>query len=316
MGQGVQTSLAQIVAEVLGIEPTLVQVTAADTDVTPYDSSTSSSRTTFSMGRAVREAAAEVRRQVADLAADALEAPAGDIEVDGGAAFVRGSPDRSVAIPDLFRRRFGQPIGSLFGAHDFQTRGGLDREGKGIASAFYTVAASGAEIEVDTATGSVRVLQLVTAQDVGKAINPRQVELQNEGSMIMGLATALFEEMTFDNAQPTNSSFVDYGLATMTDHPVGFRSILVEHPHPDGPFGAKGAGEGVIPTVAPAIANALADALGGARVRDMPLLPHRVLAAIDEHRGESRPATTAAAPAASMAATPAASTESPGPHRT
>ena len=284
MGQGVQTSLAQIAAEALGIAPSAIVVSSADTDVTPYDSSTSSSRTTFSMGRAVREAAIEVRRQLCDLAAEALEAPAGDIEIRDGAAFVRGSPDRSVGIPDLFRARFGQPIGSLFGSHDFQTRGGLDHEGKGIASAFYTVAASGAEVEVDTGTGKVTVLRLVTSLDVGKAINPRQCDLQNEGSMIMGLATALFEEMTFDNGQPTNSSFVDYGLATMADHPVEFRSILVEHPHPEGPFGAKGAGEGVIPTVAPALANAIANALGGARVRDMPLLPHRVLAAIDEAR--------------------------------
>jgi CO/xanthine dehydrogenase Mo-binding subunit len=288
MGQGVQTSLAQIAAEVLGIAPPAIVVTAADTDVTPYDSSTSSSRTTFSMGRAVREAAFEIRRQLCDLAADALEAPAGDIEIREGAAFVRGSPDRSVGIPDLFRARFGQPIGSLFGSHDFQTRGGLDHEGKGIASAFYTVAATGAEVEVDTGTGKVTVLRLVTSLDVGKAINPRQCDLQNEGSMIMGLATALFEEMTFDNGQPTNSSFVDYGLATMADHPVEFRSILVEHPHPDGPFGAKGAGEGVIPTVAPALANAIANALGGARVRDMPLLPHRVLAALDEVRAAGR----------------------------
>jgi CO/xanthine dehydrogenase Mo-binding subunit len=281
MGQGVQTSLAQIAAEVLGIAPSAIVVTSADTDVTPYDSSTSSSRTTFSMGRAVREAAAEVRRQLADLASETLEAPPTDIEIRDGAAFVRGSPDRSIGIPDLFRARFGQPIGNLFGAYDFQTRGGLDHEGKGIASVFYTVAATGAEVEVDTGTGKVSILRLATSLDVGKAINPRQCDLQNEGSMIMGLSTALFEEMTFDNGQPTNSSFVDYGLATMVDHPAEFRSILVEHPHPDGPFGAKGAGEGVIPTVAPAIANAVARALGGARVHDMPLLPHRVLAAID-----------------------------------
>jgi CO/xanthine dehydrogenase Mo-binding subunit len=289
MGQGVQTSLAQIAAESLGIAPGAVVVTAADTDVTPYDSSTSSSRTTFSMGRAVREASVDIRRQLEELAADALEAPASDIEIRDGLAFVRGSPDRSVAIPDLFRRRFGQPIGSLFGAFDFQTRGGLDHDGKGIASVFYTVAATGAEVEVDTGTGKVSVLRLATSLDVGKAINPRQCDLQNEGSMIMGLATTLFEEMTFDNGQPTNSSFVDYGLATMADHPVDFRSILVEHPHPDGPFGAKGAGEGVIPTVGPAIANAVARAIGGARVRDMPVLPHRVLAAIDEARGGDAP---------------------------
>jgi CO/xanthine dehydrogenase Mo-binding subunit len=242
----------------------------------------------------VREAAAEIRQQLEDLAGEVLEAPATDIEIREGSAFVRGSPGRSVGIPDLFRRRFGLPIGSLFGAYDFQTHGGLDHRGKGIASAFYTVSAAGAEVEVDTGTGKVSILRLATSLDVGKAINPRQCDLQNEGSMIMGLATTLFEEMTYDNGQPTNSSFVDYGLATMLDHPVAFQSILVEEPHPDGPFGAKGAGEGVIPTVGPAIANAVARALGGVRVRDMPLLPHRVLAAIDEARGVPQPAAAGA----------------------
>ena len=167
-----------------------------------------------------------------------------------------------MAIPDLFRRRFGQPIGSLFGAFDFQTRGGLDHEGKGIASVFYTVAATGAEVEVDTGTGKVSILRIATSLDVGKAINPRQCDFQNEGSMIMGLATTLFEEMTFDNGQPTNSSFVDYGLATMVDHPVDFRSVLVEHPHPDGPFGAKGIGEPPTISSTAAVAAAIRDATG------------------------------------------------------
>jgi CO/xanthine dehydrogenase Mo-binding subunit len=282
MGQGVQTSLAQIVAESLGIPPDAVTVTSPDTDMTPYDSSTSSSRTIFSMGTAAREAAGQVRGQLEAIAADLLEAPVTDIRISDGAAHVRGVPDRSVPIPDLFRARFGLPVGSLFGAHDFQSVGGLDHEGKGRATTFFFLAAAGAEVEVDTRTGKVRVVRVVTSTDVGKAISPRLCDLQNEGSMIMGLGTALFEEMQFDNGQPVNGTFLDYPIPSFEDQPDQFRSILIETPHPDGPFGAKGMGEAAIPAVAPAIGNAVGRALGGLRIRDMPLTPERIVNAIAE----------------------------------
>jgi CO/xanthine dehydrogenase Mo-binding subunit len=103
--------------------------------------------------------------------------------------------------------------------------------------------------------------------------------------MIMGLGTALFEEMRFDNGQPVNSSFLDYPIPSIEDHPAEFRSILIEVPHPDGPFGAKGMGEAAIPAVAPAIGNAVARALGGVRIRDMPLVPERIVDAVAELYG-------------------------------
>jgi CO/xanthine dehydrogenase Mo-binding subunit len=237
------------------------------------------------MGRAASEAASQVRAQLAEIASDALEAPVADIEIVDGAARVRGVPGRSIPIPDLFRARFGLPVGSLFGAHDFQSRGGLDHQGKGRATTFFFLAAAAAEVEVDTRTGRVRVLRLLTSTDVGRAISPRLCDMQNEGSMIMGLGTALFEEIQFDNGQPVNASFLDYPIPSIEDQPAEFRSILVEVPHPDGPFGAKGMGEAAIPAVAPAIANALTRALGGVRVRDMPLSPERVLDAIDSTYG-------------------------------
>lgn len=102
--------------------------------------------------------------------------------------------------------------------------------------------------------------------------------------MLMGLGSALFEELVFDNGQPVNGTFLDYMLPSMEDYPRGFRSLLVETPHPDGPFGAKGMGESAITAVAPAIANAVANALGGARVKDMPIRPDRVLDAIRRHQ--------------------------------
>src|SRR5262249_2675361 len=151
--------------------------------------------------------------------------------------------------------------------------------GKGKDSAFWLWAAAAAEVEVDTETGKVQVIRLVSAVDTGTAINPRQCHMQNEGSALMGLGSALLEEMVFDDGQPINASFLDSMLPSMEDFPREFRSLLVQTPHPDGPYGAKGMGEAGLVPVAPAIGNAVANALGGVRIRDLPLRPDRVLGA-------------------------------------
>ena len=281
IGQGVQTTLAQMVAEALGLPLERVSVTLPDTDVTPFDQSTSSSRTVFSMGNAAIRAAREVADQLLEIGAGELEADPGDLELRDGFVQVAGVPERRLAIGDLYRARFGGVVGSLFGSHGFQSRGGVDpATGKGKASAFFFLSACAAEVEVDTETGKVRVVRLATAVDAGKAINPRQCHLQNEGSMLMSLGSSLFEEMVFDNGQPINCTFLSYLPPSMQDHPETFTSLLVEHPHPDGPFGAKGMGEAALGPVEPAIGNAVANALDGARVKDLPLRPERVLEAL------------------------------------
>ncbi|HUG74237.1 MAG TPA: molybdopterin cofactor-binding domain-containing protein, partial [Acidimicrobiia bacterium] len=283
IGQGATTSLAQIVADAIGIEFGRVSVTLPDTDVTPYDQSTSSSRTTFSMGHAARQAGIQIREQLLEAAASELEISPDDLDINDGRIEVKGAPQRSMTIPEVFRGIFGTPVGSLFGAYDFQTVGGLDPDtGKGRASAFWFLSAAGAEVEVDTETGKVRVLEMATAVDAGKAINPLQCHLQNEGSMLTALGSALFEEMAFEGGQPINASFVEYMLPSLEDSPQRFTSLLVETPHPDGPFGAKGVGEAAIGPVAPAIGNAVANALGGIRIRDLPIRPDRVVGALDE----------------------------------
>jgi CO/xanthine dehydrogenase Mo-binding subunit len=285
IGQGPHTGLAQIVADTIGLPFERVTVTFPDTDVTPYDQSTSSSRTIFSMGHAARKAGLQVRDQLLAIASDRLEVGPDDLDVVDGEIVARGAPGTKMTIPDAFAAHFGTAVGSLFGSFDYQTTGGLDPDtGKGRASAFWFLSAAGAEVEVDTRTGKVRVLRAVTAVDVGKAINPRQCWLQNEGSMLTALGAALFEEMQFDNGQPVNASFLDYMLPSMEDFPDSFGSLLVESPHPDGPFGAKGMGEAALGPVAPAIGNAVANALGGVRLRDLPLRPERVLDALEAAR--------------------------------
>lgn len=294
MGQGVRTCLAQIVAERLGFPVERVTVSAPDTDVTPYDKSTSSSRTTFHMGNAALRAAEEVREQLLEAGAEALEVDKADLELDAGGVRVRGVPDRSLTIPQLLRVKYGDSVGSIFGSCNFQVKGGLDpRTGKGKAAAFWFFSACGAEVEVDVETGKVRVVNVTTSVDVGKAINPLQCGLQNEGSMLEALGAAFFEEMVFEQGQPVNGTLLEYMLPSMEDHPERFQSLLVETPHPDGPFGAKGVGEAVIPAVAPAIGNAVANALGGVNITELPLRPERVVAALAEREaggsGEQRP---------------------------
>jgi CO/xanthine dehydrogenase Mo-binding subunit len=281
IGQGAQTSLAQIVGDVLGLPLERVSVTFPDTDVTPYDKSTSSSRTTFHMGRAAQIAARQLRDQLLQAGAKALEARVEDLEFKDQRLQVKGVPEKSLTFPQLFRAIFGEPSGSLFGNHTLRTEGGVDaKTGQGKGSSFWFYSAAGAEVEIDIDTGKVRVLRVTTAVDVGNAIHPLQCDLQNEGSALSGLGSALFEEMRFDNGQPINGTFLDYLLPSMLDHPGEFESVLVETPHPDGPFGAKGMGEAALPPIAPAIGNAIANALNGIRIRDLPIKPDKIVAAL------------------------------------
>ncbi|MGH7817636.1 MAG: xanthine dehydrogenase family protein molybdopterin-binding subunit, partial [Candidatus Binatia bacterium] len=289
IGQGTQTSLAQIVAEELGIAPERVSVTFPDTDVTPFDQSTSSSRTIFTMGGAARQAAAQIRKQLLDIGAQALEANVEDLELIDGNLQVKGAPEKRRSISQLFQARYGAAVGSMAGSYDNQTTGGVDpKTGKGKASAFFFLSACAAEVEVDTETGKVTIGQIVSAVDAGKAVNPRQCHMQNEGSMIMSLGSALFEEMVFDNGQPINSTFLEYMPPSMEDHPQKFQSVLIETPHPEGPFGAKGVGEAALGPVEPAIGNAIANALGGIRIKDLPMRPDRIMAAVQAVKGKNQ----------------------------
>jgi CO/xanthine dehydrogenase Mo-binding subunit len=285
IGQGARTIMAQIAAEELALPVDRVEVVLSDTDVTPYDQSTTSSRSTFSMGNAVHGVAADIRRQLADLAAQQLEVAPEDLVFRDGAVSVKGSPGRSLTYAAIIRGRFGAGLGALLGRSTFQTEGGkLDpATGQGKASAFWFAAACGADVEIDVETGIVVIQKLAMAVDAGRAIHPLNCHMQNEGSLMMGLGTTLYEELVFDNGQPTNPTFLDYGVPTFLEMPRQFESIIVETPHREGPFGAKGVGEVGLPSVAASVGNAIADALG-VRITELPITPERVLRAIVERR--------------------------------
>jgi CO/xanthine dehydrogenase Mo-binding subunit len=287
MGQGSNTVLAQIAAEELGLKMEDVRVVSPDTDVTPYDHGTSSSRSTFHMGNAVKAAAADARKQLLEIAADFLEANPEDLEVHQGVVSVKGSPERKISVRDIPKGGSylgkGRPVlgRGIFTVTDATP---LDREtGQGAMPAiFWMYAAQAAEVEVDEETGRVKVLRIASAHDVGKAINPEAVEQQIEGALGTGIGATMMEEIKFQGGKTLNGSFVDYKIPTSLNMPEMI-PIMVETIHDKGPYGAKGMGEPALAPTAPAIANAVYDAVG-VRIKELPVTPDKVLKALKAQR--------------------------------
>jgi len=269
MGQGSDTVMAQIAAEVLDIDASTIRVIHPDTDVTPYDMGTLGSRSTFHMGTAVRLAAEDARRKIAELAKE-LGLP----------------PGTNLPLSEMFRRRYGMQAGNIIGTGSFiPDYEKPDADGQSRkATPFWGVAASAAEVEVDTETGHFTVTRLVNVADVGTALNPRLVRMQLSGAAIMQLGFTTTEEMRYRDGQLTNGSLADYKIPTLLDMPREFINTWPRSVQRDGPFGAKGCGESTTITLSPAIGNALADAIG-VRLCDLPLTPEKVYRALNSRSG-------------------------------
>ena len=282
MGQGSETTLAQIVAEELGISLDQVHIVQPDTDVTPYDTITAGSRSTYHMGNAVRMAAGKIKGDLFEVVASKLEVDPDDLVSRSGRIFVRGMEERGMTTSEIFLAKFGS-LGTTLAAEAVcqPAASHMDPEtGQSEkCTEYWFPSATAAEVEVDTETGQVKVLQLFSVGDTGTAINPSHCEQQLLGAALTHLGLTLFEEMIFDEGQLVNGSLLDYQVASIKDLPLSFRPIVVEVPHESGPFGAKGAGETGALTVAPAIANAIYDA-AGVRIRDLPITPEKVLRAL------------------------------------
>jgi CO/xanthine dehydrogenase Mo-binding subunit len=295
MGQGSETTMAQIVAEELGIAFDQVHIVQPDTDVTPYDTITAGSRSTYHMGNAVRMAAAKIKTELSAVVAEKLEVDPGDLVAGGGRMFVRGMEERGMTVSEVFLAKFGS-LGTTLAAEAVcqPTAGHMDPEtGQSEkCTEYWFPSATAAEVEVDIETGQVKVLQLISVGDTGTAINPRHCEQQLQGAAIMHLGLTLFEQMISEEGQLVNGSLLDYQIASIKDMPESLQSVVVEVPHETGPFGAKGAGETGALTVAPAIANAIEDACG-VRIRDLPITPEKVLRALAEKKGETVPKDSA-----------------------
>jgi CO/xanthine dehydrogenase Mo-binding subunit len=178
------------------------------------------------------------------------------------------------------------PGGTLVGQGQVKTKT-VDERGEKTTSAFWFLGAGAAEVEVDVETGKLKLLRYVTAVDVGKAISVLGCRQQLAGAAITGMGQALFEELVYDNGQLINPNFVDYVIPSLGDMPRTIEPILVEVPHKDGPFGAKGIGETALIPVAPAIANAVFDAVG-VRIKDLPIKAEKIFLALEEIKEAAR----------------------------
>ncbi|MFQ5851526.1 MAG: xanthine dehydrogenase family protein molybdopterin-binding subunit, partial [Candidatus Binatia bacterium] len=287
VGQGSKTVLAQIVAEELGLSLEDVSVVSGDTDATPFDHGSFSSRVTHHTGNAVRFAARDARGQILKLAAEMLrptEVTPQALELKGHRVFVSRLPELGLPFAEVAlasQLRYGCPIlgkGSFRGqgSHRLDPETGQSNE---PAAAEWVYMAQGAEVEVDPETGVIRLVKLVGAYDCGKAINPLSVRGQIRGGMMMGVGLTLYEKMIYEDGQIVNPNFMDYMIPTASEAPP-MQAIIVEKPHPLGPHGAKGIGEASVVLVAPAVGNALYAATG-VRMKDLPLSPDRVLAALE-----------------------------------
>ena len=284
MGQGSETMMGQIVAEELGVSFDQVHIVQPDTDITPYDTITAGSRSTYHMGNAVRMAAGKVKAVLCEAVGKKLEVNQEDLVMQNNRVHVRGSEERGMSISDAFLVKFGSAGTTITGEAICQPEAApMDPEtGQSEkCTEFWFPSATSVEVEVDTETGKLRLLQFYSVGDTGTAINPRHCEQQLLGSAITHLGLTLFEEMIFDEGQLVNGSLLDYQVASFKDLPDSFRPIIVQVPHETGPFGAKGVGETGTLTVSAAIANAIHDAVG-VRIRDLPITPERVLRALAE----------------------------------
>ncbi|HKZ51100.1 MAG TPA: molybdopterin cofactor-binding domain-containing protein, partial [Dehalococcoidia bacterium] len=288
IGQGSDTTLAQIAAEVLGARIQDMRVVASDTALTPADLGTFGSRVTMIAGNAVVATAEEARRQLLEVAAEVLEARVEDMEAREGRIHVKGSPDSGISLAQAAQAATnrGRPI-LAHGSYNAPTQARDPVTAAGDVSPAYAFGAQGAEVQVDTETGHVEVRLMVAAQDVGFAINPMAAEGQLEGSVSAGLGQALSEDIVRREGQVLNPSFLDYKMPTVLDTPA-VQTVLVETRDPAGPFGAKGMGEsGQVPTI-PAVANALRRA-GTAWMRELPLSPEKVLRALAQNTSQAGP---------------------------
>lgn len=278
MGQGARTVLAQIAAEVLAAPVERITVSIPDTAITPYDQTTSSSRSTTMMGRAVQEAAEDVRDQLMRIASQQLGVATGSLRVADEAVV---SADDRLPYPQLLQERFGMGGGELIGRGVMAP--GRSAAPLGGSTPFWEMAVGAAKVSVDEETGAVVVEEYVSVADVGRCINPQQCEGQDEGAVMQGIGHTLLEEMEYEGGYLLNGNLVDYRVPRAEDVPRHLHCRFVENADGAGPFGAKGAGEGSLVPVSPAVGNALAR-LTGVRFRELPLTPERVWRALRARR--------------------------------
>jgi 4-hydroxybenzoyl-CoA reductase subunit alpha len=284
IGQGSDSILAYIVAEILGIDPFDIRVVTADTDLTPVDLGSYSSRVTLMTGNAAIQAAERARELLTIAVAEKLSVPIENVSFAERRAFDVENPEVGMSFADavvLAESKFGT-IGTVGSYSPPPSPGKYKGAGVGPSPA-YSYSAAVAEVDVDPATGIVTVERVWIAHDIGKSINPVLVMGQVEGSVYMGLGEILMEEMSYRanrNAVHKFPSMLEYKSPT-TMEMCDVKTYLIEDPDPNGPFGAKEVGQGPLLPVPPAVANAVYNAVG-VRIDEVPITPEKVLKALRE----------------------------------
>lgn len=290
IGQGTDSMVACITAEELGVPLEYVRVQAADTDFTPVDLGAYSSRVTFMLGNATIDAARKLRRLVQEAVASRWGCRPGEVQLAGGWAFHGPDTERKIPIRQAFQwaETDHGTLGTTGWYNTPKDVHGDYRGGTIGASPAYSFTAHVAEVDVDVETGVVEVVKIWIAHDCGRALNPVLVEGQMEGSAYMGFGEALMEAQLFKDADQGRGglhhgpSLLDYRIPTSLDTPE-LQSLIVESIDPEGPYGAKEAGEGPLHPSIPAIANAIHDAVG-VRMNRLPFSPPAVWRAVEAAR--------------------------------
>ncbi len=285
IGQGSSTILVQAVAEVLGLDMGRIRVVTGDSEVVPKDNGSYSSRVTFMVGNAAIDAAQNLKRLLVDAAARKLEARPEDIECLGE-LYRAGAQDKGATFLEVVTEAL-KDTGTITVTGNFSTipdsHGGKKYRGAAIGGTMgYSYSAQVVEVSVDDETGVVTVDKVWVAHDCGKALNRLSVEGQVQGSVWMGMGQAMSEEVAYHEGLMLTANMLDYRVPTIQDSPpieVG----IVESNDPNGPFGAKEAGEGSLAAFLPALTNAIADAIG-LRFNDLPVTPDRVFAALEKRQ--------------------------------
>ena len=279
VGGGTGTSLAQIAAEELNITLKEIHVVIADTELTPFDHGTYSSRVTPYVGAAVKLAAADARRQILEIAARLWNSAAEKIRIEDGKVIVKGH--RPLALAELFAQSRAREVIGV-GASQSKRLWAEDasKQAKDSSAPGWPFGAQAVEVAVDRETGVIKLIRVASAHDVGKAINPLAVTGQIQGGIMMGLGYALSEGLVFEDGRITNASFADYKIPTIRDIPAA-TPIIVERNYASEPYGAKGVGEMSVFGIAPAVANAIARATG-VRIKELPMSAEKLLEQLDK----------------------------------
>ncbi|MDB5900245.1 MAG: xanthine dehydrogenase family protein molybdopterin-binding subunit, partial [Ramlibacter sp.] len=284
VGQGAATMLCQVVAHELDIPLAHVHIVAPDTDSAPWAIGTLASRVTIVAGNAAIVAARAARDKLFALAAAMLQVEVEALELAQGSVRVRADASRKMTFAELGRAHIWRHGGEglqVSGSWDAKTTQ-FDQDVYGNIAPAYSFAAQAVEVEVDTETGQVKVIDSFVADDCGKAFNPQAVHGQSNGAAAQAIGWALYEQLQLEDGRIANGNFADYTMPTPDALPE-LRSGIVESLDPNGPYGAKGASECAILPGAAAIANAVFDAIG-VRITDLPITPEKVLAALGARR--------------------------------